>query len=68
MRHIPIAGFRAGTITDAVAELGSAPPGRRTLVMLPLAHGKAITAVALPKRPATTLGQPAWRSRPNSWI
>jgi hypothetical protein len=68
MRHIPIARFRAGATTYAVAELGSPHPGRRTLVMLPLAHGKAIVAVTLPKRPAPTVGQPVWRSRPRPWI
>jgi len=68
MRHIPIAGLRAGTTTYAVAELRTPHPGRRTLVMLPLAHGKAITAVTLPKRPALGIGQPVMRSRPRPWI
>lgn len=52
MRQTYIAGFRSGTTTYAVAELRSPVPGRCTVVMLPLAHGKAITTVTLPWHPA----------------
>ena len=68
MRYSTFAGFRSGTTTYAVVEHGNPYPGRRTFVMLPLAHGKAITAVTLPKRPRPVFGQPVTRPRPRPWL